>query len=421
MSSTALPKHYFALIDCNNFYVSCERVFNPALRNRPVVVLSNNDGCVIARSKEAKKWVPMGAPFFKNRELFQQYGIISCSSNYALYGDMSRRVMATLGDYTPDLQVYSIDEAFLLLEPRNLEKICPEIQSGVLQRTGIPVSVGIARTKTLAKVANHLAKQDKGNFILYPHQEEAVLRELPVDEIWGIGRQLSDFLNRNGIRNAWEFRECGDDWIKKHMTVVGLRTAWELRGISCLELEELPPSKKAILSSRSFGRPVTELSEVAEAVASYTSRAAEKMRNQESLASYIEVFVLTDRFKEDYYSNSMQMVLPHPTDYTPVLIHYAKWGLEKILYKGYRYKKAGIMLGGLVPAGNYQPDLFASNTKLQEKQQRIMQLMDQMNQSHGRKVLRFAAEGIEQPWQMKREKCSPCYTTRWSEILKIKI
>lgn len=421
MSSTAPPKHYFALVDCNNFYVSCERVFNPFLRNKPVVVLSNNDGCVIARSKEAKKWVPMGAPFFKNRELFQHHGVITCSSNYALYGDMSRRVMTALADYTPDLQVYSIDEAFLLLENRDLDALCPRIQAEVLQRTGIPVSIGLGRTKTLGKVANHLAKKDKGVFVLRPEHEESVLRELPVGEIWGIGRQLSDFLNRSGIRNAWDFRESDDDWIKKHMTVVGLRTAWELRGISCLELEELPPAKKAIMSSRSFGRVVTDPAEVAEAVAAYTSRAAEKMRNQESLASYIEVFVLTDRFKEDYYSNSMQMVLPQPTDYTPILIHYAKWGLEKILYKGYRYKKAGIMLGGLVPSGNYQPDLFASNTVLQEKQQRIMQLMDQMNQAHGRKVLRFAAEGIEQPWQMKREKCSPCYTTRWSDILKIKI
>lgn len=412
---------YFALIDCNNFYVSCERVFNPFLRNKPVVVLSNNDGCVIARSKEAKAFVPMGAPYFKNRELFQQHGIIHCSSNYALYGDMSRRVMHTLGEYTPDLQVYSIDEAFLLLDPQNLPEISLKIQSGVLQRTGIPVSVGVGRTKTLAKIANRLAKKGKGIHILEANQEEAMLSQFPVEDIWGIGRQLSDFLHRNGIRTAWEFKECEDDWIKKHMTVVGLRTAWELRGISCLELEELPPAKKAIMSSRSFGRPVTDPVEMAEAVSAYTARAAEKIRNQDSLASYIEVFVQTDRFKEDHYSNSMQMVLPQPTNYTPILIQYAKWGLEKILYKGYRYKKAGIMLGGLVPAGNYQPDLFVADSKLQEKQKRIMQLMDQTNQAHGRKILRFASEGIEQPWQMKREKCSPCFTTRWGDILKIKI
>lgn len=419
MSSTRPLKFLFALVDCNNFYVSCERVFNPLLRNRPAVVLSNNDGCVIARSKEAKQFVPMGAPFFKNRELFRQHNIAVCSSNYALYGDMSRRVMHTLGDFTPDLQVYSIDEAFLLIDVKGAEAHCESVKKTVVQRTGIPVSIGAARTKTLAKVANHFAKKGSGLFIL--EDEESALKALPVDEIWGIGRQLSDLLERNGIKTAWDLSQTDDAWIKKHMTVVGLRTAWELRGIPCLELEELPPAKKAIMSSKSFGRPVTEPAELAEAVATYTGVAAEKLRKQGSLASFIEVFVSTDRFKDDHYANAMQIVLPQPTNYTPILIHYAKWGLEKILYKGYRYKKAGVMLGGLVPADSYQPDLFASDPKLQEKQKRIMDLMDQANKAYGRKVLRLAAEGIEQPWKMKREMCSPCYTTRWDDLLEIKI
>ncbi len=424
MSSTGPSKFLYALVDCNNFYASCERVFNPRLWRRPVVVLSNNDGCVVARSKEAKALgIPMGAPFFKYRDLFAKHGVAVCSSNYALYGDMSSRVMNVLAEFTPDLQVYSIDEAFLLLEPHQVMDQSRKIREKVHACTGIPVSIGIGATKTLAKVGNHMAKshpQAEGVYgLLDQAAQEKLLQELPVEEVWGIGRQIADFLKRQGIHTAGQFKDLDDAWIRKHLSVVALRTAWELRGVPCLELEEEPPPKKAIMSSKSFSRPVEKIEEVEEAVATYMAVAAEKMRKQGSLASYVEVFVTTDRFKENHYANSVQLSLPEPTDYTPTLIAYAKQALDRILYSGFRYKKAGVLLGGLVSNSCFQPDLFASDPQRQEKEKRIMRLIDETNSAYGRKAIRFAAEGVEQTWKMKQTMRTKRFTTRWAELLTI--
>lgn len=417
----------YALIDCNSFYVSCEQVFNPKLYRKPVVVLSNNDGCVIARSKEAKAaGIPMGALAFKNTELFKKLGVIVCSSNYALYGDMSRRVMETLRRFTPDMQVYSIDEAFLYLEASYATpEYAAKIKSTVLQWTGIPVSIGVAPTKTLAKVANHIAKGSPEFCGIYLLKEpvviEAVLRKLPVEEVWGIGRNIAAALHSEGIRSAWEFCRADDAWIQKKFTIVGLRMAWELRGTPCLELEETPPSKKAIMSSRSFGKPVMSWDELAEALSSYTARAAAKVRSQKSAASFIDVLVETSPYRDEpHYSNSAHITLPQPTAYTPELIHYAKHTLNRIFRKGLRYKKVGILLGGLVPEGCFQQDFFSSPIKDQKKQEALMKLIDKANQDYGKKVLRTAAEGFKQPWQMRREHCSKHFTTRWEDLLTVR-
>lgn len=425
MSSTKPAKElWFALVDCNNFYVSCERVFNPKLIGIPVVVLSNNDGCVIARSKEAKvAGIPMGAPYFEQSALLKKMGGVACSSNYTLYGDLSQRVMNTLQQFTPDLQVYSIDEAFLTVDYKTAVDQCKAARKTVLRDVGIPVSAGIGSTKTLAKIANHLAKNNPhfdGVFLL--NDPEPYLRELAVGEIWGIGRQLSLMLQQHGIKTAWQLRNADDAWVRKEMSVVGLRTVWELRGISCLPWEEIPPTKKSITSSKSFGKPVTAWEELAEAIATYTVRAAEKLRGQGLLASALTVYIESHR---DYvlgsYSNSASLTLCEPTDYSPELVEQAKTLLKEIFHKGWRYKKVGILLNGLTNARCYQQDLFATDRKESAKQKRLMELLDKTNKDYGKKVLRFAAEGIKQPWKMKQLQRSPRYTTRWEELLTIKI
>lgn len=420
MSSTKPDKDlWFALVDCNNFYVSCERVFNPKLIGIPVVVLSNNDGCVIARSKEAKAaGIPMGAPFFEQEAVLKKCGGIACSSNYALYGDLSQRVMTTLSEFTPDLQVYSIDEAFLKVEPATAVEQCKKARQQVLKHVGIPVSAGIGSTKTLAKVANHLAKTNGDVFLL--DDPEAYLKELPVHEVWGIGRQLSLKLQENGIKTAWQLRNADDAWVRKHMSVVGLRTVWELRGISCLPWEEIPPPKKSITNSKSFGKQVTSLSDLEEAISAYTVRAAEKLRGQGLVAGAITVIIESHR---DYtlgnYYNSASLTLPESTNYSPDLIECAKMLLKEIFRKGWCYKKVGVMFTDLSPLSCYQQDLFGLKPKQAEKRQKLMALIDQTNQKCGKKILRFAAEGITQSWKMKQLQRSPRYTTRWEELLLI--
>jgi DNA polymerase V len=427
MSSTKPSKPLFALVDCNNFYVSCERVFNPRLWNKPVVILSNNDGCVIARSNEAKALgIPMGAPAFKYRDLFERQRVITLSSNYELYGEMSHRVMHTLAQFTPDIEIYSIDEAFLHIDSANLAAESRRIKETVYQWTGIPVSVGIAPTKTLAKAANRHAKKklpQEGVFILNDADlQKKILSYMPVEEVWGIGQQIAAKLKRNQLYTGWDLANANDGWVKKHLTVVGLRTVWELRGTSCLSLEEAPAPKKSIVCSRSFGCEVTEEEELAEALASYTARAAEKVRHQGSAAAFIEVFLCTNRFKEELvYANAAQLILPQPTDFTPHLIHFAKQALHKIFRDGLSYKKVGVMLGGLVPKNSFQQDLFHKNTPSLLKQQRLMQLMDQTNRRYGKGTMKLAAEGVAQPWKMQRNQCSPHFTTRWEDLLSIRI
>lgn len=405
-----------ALVDCNNFYASCERVFNPKWCNRPLVVLSNNDGCIVARSGEAKALgIPMGAPYFQWADFIHAHDVVVCSSNYALYGDLSHRVMRILEHFNPELEIYSIDEAFLWVgDLENPADHCCRIREKVLQWTGIPVSIGIAPTKTLAKVATRFAKKMAAGVYL-PESFDTILDELPVGEIWGVGRRLTQFLAKRGIHTAAQLRDREDSWVRKTLTVVGLRTVWELRGISCFPFDEAPSPKQTVMTSRSFGRPILSKEELAEAIAGYAARGGEKLRKEQSRASWLQVFI---NGKE--YSQAALYTFPQPTHYTPTLIAYAKAGLDAIYRSGYAYKKGGILLGGLVSERSYQRDLFAAPID-EEKQNAAMRLLDRANHKFGDCALQFAAEGIKRPWQTKRQLRSFCFTTRWDELLTIHI
>lgn len=426
---TGASPSVFALVDCNSFYVSCERVFNPAARNKPTVVLSNNDGCAISRSNEAKKiGIAMGAPIFKCQELVKTHGVEVFSANFVLYGDMSNRVMSVLAQFTPHLEVYSIDEAFLSLqgfEHIGLEHYGRQMRSRVYQQTGIPVSIGVAPTKTLAKVANHYAKdhpETNGVFCLMEEERiDHYLSQTPVGEIWGIGKEKAIFLERSGIVNALQLKNAPDEWIKKYLTIVTLRTVWELRGIACLSLEEVQPSKKAIATTRTFGYEVSALSEMDEAVAAYASRSAEKMRRQKSLAGLLHVYVETNPFKNTpYYRNAASMSLSPPTADTPRLIAAAKQLLRRIYREGLRYKSCGVFLMNLSPQAQEQEYLF--DEKYQgSSRQRLMDVMDQYNRQSNSGKLFMAAEGLGKPWFMKQAHKSKRFTTRWEELLEIKL
>ncbi|MBS4170525.1 Protein UmuC [Neochlamydia sp. AcF95] len=427
MSSIGRNKLMYALVDCNNFYVSCERVFNPHLMGKPVVVLSSNDGCIIARSKEAKfLGILMGAPAFGYRDLFRKYDVKVLSSNYTLYGDMSHRVMRTLQQFSPEIDIYSIDEAFLRVDAVDKEAYCREIQRIILQHTGIPTSIGLAPTMTLAKIANDMAKRYSVCQNVFSMETmkvcEKVLSQLSVDEIWGIGKKISSYLHRQNIHTASEFKNSEDLWIKKNLSVTGLRIAWELRGVSCLSLKEAPASKKSITCSRSFSKAVSDLNELLEAISTYVSIAAEKLRKQQSKASFIDVFLMTNKHHQSpYYYNNMQITLPQPSDYTPKMITYAKEGVTRLFREGFLYKKTGLTLGGLVSKGDYQLDLFEENHFSNKKEQVLINLIDQLNHQYGRRVIKMAAEGIKQPWKARQENCSPRYTTCWQDILTIQI
>ncbi|HOE63098.1 MAG TPA: Y-family DNA polymerase [Candidatus Sumerlaeota bacterium] len=418
----------FALADCNNFYASCERVFDPSLEGKPIVVLSNNDGCVVARSNEAKALgIKMGAPAFQHEHIFKKHGVIVFSSNYSLYGDMSQRVMATIEQFSPGIEVYSIDEAFLNLSgmtPETSIEHARQLRAVVRRWTGIPLSIGLGQTKTLAKAANKFAKKKPehgGVFSLVARADiDTLLENLPVGDIWGIGSRHELFLKRHGITNARQFRDASDSWIKKHMTIMGLRTAMELRGVSCIPIEKAPVPKKGIMSSRSFGRPIESLEELKEALATHVSRAAEKLRAQRSAASVLHVFILTNRFKnEPQYSNSATAILPVATAYTPDLIAHAHERLEAIYKPGYRYKKTGVFLTEFVPENIIQQNILAPEYPA-ERNREIMRVVDKINARWGADSIRYAAEGVQNGWQMRRERLSPHYTTVWSEIPVIK-
>jgi DNA polymerase V len=416
-------ENLYFLVDCNNFYVSCERVFRPGLWGRPVVVLSNNDGNVVALSNEAKELglLPFGAPFFEVKQLVGKHGIAVFSSNYTLYGDMSRRVMDCLAEFTPEMEAYSIDEAFLFMrrpaaDPSEQGRL---IRERVRQWTGIPVTVGIGPTKTLAKLACRMGKRDpacRGAFEL-PARTAALLDTVDAGDVWGVGHQYRQLLHRNGIRTARELRDAPDKWVRRNMTITGLRTVQELRGVSCIPLDELPAAKKGIVNSRSFGSPAEGLEDLREAVAAYASRAAEKLRSQKSVAGSMAVFVSTNRFKENepQYSNGIAVRFPVPTSYTPRIIRAAAGLLESIYRGGYRYKKAGVMLYEIMQEGDAQLDLF-SRFHDTESTRRLMRTMDRVNRSRGRNTLYFAAEGIAKPWRMRRSFLSERYTTHWGEI-----
>lgn len=420
--------HVFGLIDANNFYVSCERVFNARLHGRPVVVLSNNDGCVVARSPEAKALgIKMGVPLFQIQHLVEAYDVKVYSSNYALYGDMSQRVMGALSEFTPEVEIYSIDEAFMNLDgcrvgaPRELRELGLAIKEKVRQWTGIPVTVGIAETKTLAKLANHLAKKsDKCsgvlNLVRSPYKEEALSRTF-VEEVWGIGPAYSKLLKQKRILTALNLRDVDTRWARKAMTVVGARIVMELRGVSCMPLEVCPQAKKSIICSRSFGVAVSSLSDVREAVAFYMSRAVEKLRRARLAASVVTAFIQTDRFSTGpQYYNAGTHTLAYPTDLLQELQSCALDALERIFREGFKYRKAGVILQGLVPADQLTLRMFDNS---HEKFRQVMVAVDQINRRWGRDTVRLGAARADGRSQTKFQKRSPRYTTCLSEVLSI--
>lgn len=414
-----------ALVDCNNFYASCERVFQPALRGKPVVVLSNNDGCVIARSNEAKALgIEMGAPWHLNRERFAKEGVIVRSSNYTLYGDMSSRVMRVLGEAAPELEIYSIDEAFLglsgLSDPVAHMRA---VRSTVLQWTGIPVSVGIAPSKTLAKVANRLAKKapEAGGVLMLMDEasQTAALARLELTDLWGLAGRIATQLRDIGVTTPLELRDSDPKWIRSHFSVVMERMVLELQGHACIGLEDGSPDRQSIMASRSFGRPVETLEEMREAVATYVSRAAEKMRRQDLVTPALQVFINTNRFREQdaqYYGHHT-VHLPVATADTGRLIRAALHGLACIWKQGPRYKKAGVVCLDLHREDTVQAGLFHAPDSAETRE--LMAILDQLNQRYGRGTVAFAAGGIQKGWKLRSEQKSPAYTTRWAELLKV--
>lgn len=415
----------FALVDCNSFYCSCERVFQPKLRGKPVVVLSNNDGCIIARTDEAKALgIPMAAPFFAVRELVETHGVEVFSSNYALYGDMSRRVMQTLALHAPAMEVYSIDEAFLCLDELpvgELEPYVTHLRSTVRQWTGIPVGIGVGATKVLSKIANRAAKKRSGVFVL-DHASaagKALLDAWPCKDLWGIASRLSWRLETLGIRTAGELARATPRIIRRQLGVVGERMVWELNGVSCLELEDVEQPRKNICCSRSFGRPIEEYEELRQAVAMHATRAGEKLRRQNLAASAIAVFLTTNRFRPDLPQYHPQLVreLLVPTAFTPELIGEAMGVLRRIYRPGFSYTKAGVLCLGLVPDHEKQGHLFKRPTQEENaKEKRLMAAVDKLNLFYGRNTVRSAAVGFQHGWQMRQARKSPCYTTRIEEI-----
>ncbi|MGV1100198.1 Y-family DNA polymerase [Thiovibrio sp. JS02] len=417
-----MPQLY-ALVDCNNFYVSCERLFNPVLAGKPMVVLSNNDGCIIARSEEAKALgVGMGEPFFKREGFLRKHGVAVFSSNYPLYGDISQRVMAVLQTLEPRVEIYSIDEAFLLLPTGSAAeagKIAATIRATIRQWVGIPVSIGIGPTKTLAKLANRIAKKNKecgGVFVLPDKpQLDGILQSLGVEDVWGIGHRQAGRLTACGVRTACDLRDCQDGWLRKTLTITGLRTAMELRGVSCLPLSLAPPAKKSITSSRSFGKPVHTLSELAEALATYVAIAGEKLRQSRLAAGCLQVFLATSRFREGgrQYGNSRTVLLPSPSSCTPELMKHARLCLAAIYRPGFVYQKVGVILADLLPQGRRQGDLFAGEG---EEGLLLMAAVDRINTRWGRDTVQYGSSGFTRSWKNRQERKSPAYTTNWRQL-----
>lgn len=420
----------FALVDVNCFYASCETVFRPDLKGRSVVVLSNNDGCVIARSAAAKPFVKMGEPYFKQKETFRRHGIVAFSSNYELYADMSNRVMTTLEEMSPRVEIYSIDEAFCDLTGvrncRDLTEFGREIRTTVLQRTHLTVGVGIAQTKTLAKLANYAAKKwqrQTGGVVDLSNvdRQRKLLAALPVGEVWGIGRRIGKKLQAMGIKTALDLADTDIRFIRKHFNVVLERTVRELRGEPCLELEEFAPVKQEIVCSRSFSGRITAYEEMRQAICSYASRAAEKLRGEHQYCRFISAFVKTSPFalNEPYYGNSASVKLLTPTQDSRDIINAATRCLDTIWKDDHRYQKAGVMLGDFFSHGVAQLNLFDDNAP-RRNSDKLMKVLDHLNTKDGVGTLYFAGQGIQQQWQMKREMLSPRYTTRYEDLLRVK-
>jgi len=441
-------RELFGLIDADSFYVSCERAFQPALEGKPVVVLSNNDGNIVARSRESKALgITMGMPFFKAKPIIEKHNVTWFSSNYTLYGSLSRRVFDTIDRFVPALEHYSIDEAFVHFDPGHHESDAHEIRQTVRQWTGIPVSVGIGPTKVLAKVASAIAKKhtEYGGVVdLSGKDADSYLKDFDVADLWGIGPRYSQFLKSEDepdaaqpdlwegaglprirrklkVETALELKNCPDAWVRKHLTIKGLRLVWELRGISCLPLEVFEQPRKGICCSRSFGRPVTTIEELSEAVAMHAVRGGEKLRRQRLAASHMTVFISTSRFRQnpdEIYSGGASWRLPYPTSYTPALVAAAQVLLARAYKPGFVYHKAGIFLSDIVADAERQQNVFAGIDD--ERRMRLMAAVDQINRRHGRYTVRPLAVSDERGWEMRRGNLSPRYTTRLGEVLNVK-
>jgi DNA polymerase V len=414
-----------ALVDCNSFYVSCERLFNPRIRRKPVVVLSNNDGCIISRSTEAKALgIKMGEPYFKAKNIIVKNKVEVFSSNYSLYGDLSRRVMRTLKRFNSEIEVYSIDEAFIDLSnfpDQDVEKIGKEIRETVLQWTGIPTSVGIAKTKTLSKIANHIAKKKISGVtsLIGIENIDPILEKIDINDVWGVGKQLTKFYQKNGIYNAKQLKNKSNTWIKKSSNVLGSRTAMELRGIPCINLETTQTKRKSCVVSRSFGKRIEKFQELKEAVANYCLNASEKIRSESLVAKAITVFVRTSPFQRNYgyYSNAKTIDFPIATNNSIETVKTAVLILEKIFKNGYQYQKAGVMLTGL-RNDDGRKNLFSSEKD--EKINSLMRSIDSTNYRYGRSTLSLASAGVQKRWNMKREYSSKIDTADFYCLPKIK-
>ena len=421
-ASSKIPR-FVALVDCNNFYASCERVFNPAWNGRPIGVLSNNDGCIVARSNELKAaGIPMGAPYFKYRSQLEALDAVVVSSNYALYGDMSSRVMHTLEHLVPGIEVYSIDEAWLNLariQPDELDVFGRRIVTKTQQHTGIPVSMGIGPTRVLAKIANRICKQRQisGNVFKLVDCEtiQRTLAHVPVGDVWGIGPGWARQLQKAGIHSALDLRNTDSSRIRKSYGVILQRLVLELQGQPCLGFDDIEP-KKFIISSRSFGSRVTRLDDLLEAISFHATRAAEKLRKQHSVCSALQVLLKTGKYNpsESRFSASTIVQLPAPTSDTRRLIRAAQQGIRKIFRQGHRYAKTGVMLLDISPANTVQSDFFEAVDS--DRSQTLMEVVDQVNEERGKYTVFFASEGTRKSWAMKRDKKTRAYTTRWSEL-----
>ncbi len=420
-------KNKIALVDCNSFYVSCERLFNPSIIKKPVVVLSSNDGCVISRSSEAKALgIKMGEPYFKVEKIIKKNGVKTFSTNFSLYGDISRRVMKTLNHFSPNIEVYSIDEAFLDLssiKDKDLLEYAIKIRKTVLKWTGIPTSIGISNTKTLSKAANYIAKKEKSGIInlINSKKIDEILEKVKINEVWGVGRQLTKFYIRNGINTARQLKNVQNNWIKKNINVLGSRTAMELKGIPCDFLEKYQEKRKSCCVSRSFGKKVTSLEELNESITSHCLNAAEKIRLENQTAKRIDVFIRTSPFQKNnnYYENLKKIDLPIRTNDSLELIKQALIGLKYIYKKGYKYQKTGIVLSGLKSANEYKENLFSSMID-EEKRKKLMDAIDYTNIKYGKNSLSVAQARLKKKWNIKKQYSSKIDTASFNSLPAIR-
>lgn len=429
-SDSKIKTKIFAIVDCNNFFVSCERVFRPDLKNKPVIVLSSNDGCAVARSNEAKVLgIPMGAPVFKYRNIIDKNKVITFSSNFTLYADISNRIMRILKDSAPELEVYSIDEAFLDLTSIQADKVtsyCQEIKNKIQTWTGIPVSIGIGSTKTLAKIGSEIAKKNpeyQGVVnLISTEQMDTLLEKIPVGDVWGIGRNYSRFLINKRISNAKNLKYIDLQWAKDNLKVLGQRTVLELNGISCYKLYDKHSVAKSIIVSRSFGKDVSNLRDLKESIAKHIAEGSRRLRQKNLKTQNINIYILTNRFRREFRHNSLYSTyeLEEASSFTPELIKLALKELDQI-YKPNYYKKSGISFTKLIPESSYQYNFFKGKKYSSTKIRNLMETVDKLNNIWGRGTLRIGAEGISQGWRAKAELHSPRYTTRWNELLELKV